>query len=211
MRAASLCLVSPITTNSTEERKEERKRGTEFSSHVRVASKESSSRVVVDPLVTRYCLVNLASCLGQHRWLFLPAWHLVRSAFPSPPLSLSLLVPSVQLSVLLFFLQRGENARIPRGTAVSSCVFSREWNHACGLLNLFVFFFPLSFLPPHRWNNSNDQSSLPTFVHPSSCQCSIPPIILLSRERRLKSTVETTVAKRWVRVDDEHLLGPFRS
>lgn len=109
--------------------------------------------------------------------------------FPPPSHSLSLLVPSVQLSALLLFLQRGENARIPRETAVFvRSTLERAWNHACGLLNLFVF-FPLSFLPPHRWNNSNDQSCFRTSIKlpvvPS-------PMLLLSRERRLKSTVETS-------------------
>lgn len=67
-----LRLVSPITANSTEERKRrkewvgrerERERDGILVPRLRRGQRIVEQRAV-DPLVTRYCLVNLASCLG---------------------------------------------------------------------------------------------------------------------------------------------------
>lgn len=65
-----LRLVSPITANSTEERKrrkewvgKERERDGILVPRLRRGQRIVEQRAV-DPLVTRYCLGNLASCLG---------------------------------------------------------------------------------------------------------------------------------------------------
>lgn len=64
--------------------------------------------------------------------------------FPLPvSLSLLVLIGPPPLPRRIFEPKR-ENARIPRETGVLIRIFPTAWNHACGLHNLFLFFFSLS-------------------------------------------------------------------
>lgn len=116
--------------------------------------------------------------------------------FPLPvSLSLLVLIGPPPLPRRIFEPKR-ENARIPRETGVLIRIFPTAWNHACGLHNLFLFFFFSLSLPP-RWNNSWPQRLILSRTFACIHQVFRPPMLALSRFKVGRRNVLRTV-ERWV-------------
>lgn len=146
-----LRLVSPITANSTEERKrrkewvgrererEGRNSRPTFASRAKNRGAESRGSPRHPLLPSEFSIVPRVVPLAIFARLALS-----QIRFPLPvSLSLLVLIGPPPLPRRIFEPKR-ENARIPRETGVLIRIFPTARNHACGLHNLFLFFFSLS-------------------------------------------------------------------